>query len=152
MTSSGSTARVGKPHQKLPLRRVRKDALPDAFTGQSGNTDGMNRTRLSTTGDAESLDSARSVRTVATDAAVVEAALRACTPKPRNIEQESRYCGARTRRGRGMKNEPTKSARPTAATGTTVATMVGTCDRVTAVAASTHPFELTLWATTGSSQ
>ncbi len=51
----------------------------------------MNRTRLSTTVDAELLDTARSLRVGATDAALVDEALRALLVRHRSAEVDASY-------------------------------------------------------------
>jgi hypothetical protein len=51
----------------------------------------MNRTRLSTTVDAELLGSARSLRAGATDAALVDEALRALLDRHRSAEVDASY-------------------------------------------------------------
>jgi len=51
----------------------------------------MNRTRLSTTVDAELLDSARKLRSGTTDAALVDEALRALLARHRSAEVDASY-------------------------------------------------------------
>jgi hypothetical protein len=51
----------------------------------------MNRTRLSTTVDAELLDSARSVRSGITDAALIDEALGALLVRQRSAEVDASY-------------------------------------------------------------
>jgi len=51
----------------------------------------MTRTRLSTTVDAELLDGARSVRSGATDAALIDDALRALLARHRSTEVDASY-------------------------------------------------------------
>lgn len=51
----------------------------------------MNRTRLSTTVDAELLDSARNLRAGATDASLVDEALRALLARHRSAEIDASY-------------------------------------------------------------
>ncbi len=53
--------------------------------------DGMNRTRLSTTVDAELLDNARSVRSGVTDATLIDEALRALLVRHRSAEVDASY-------------------------------------------------------------
>ena len=51
----------------------------------------MNRTRLSTTVDAELLEGARSLRSGATDAALIDAALEALLVRHRSAEVDASY-------------------------------------------------------------
>src|SRR5450759_1758496 len=55
------------------------------------HTDGMNRTRLSTTVDPELLDSARRVSSGVTDAALIDEALRALLVRHRSAEVDASY-------------------------------------------------------------
>ncbi len=55
------------------------------------HTDGMNRTRLSTTVDPELLRSARSLRSGVTDAALVDEALGALLARHRSAEVDASY-------------------------------------------------------------
>jgi len=67
--------------------RARVPSLPRA----AWHTDGMNRIRLSTTVDAELLDGARSMRSGATDAALIDEALRALLARHRSAEVDASY-------------------------------------------------------------
>ena len=55
------------------------------------HTDGMNRARLSTTVDAELLNGARGLRSGATDAALIDEALRALLARHRSAEVDASY-------------------------------------------------------------
>lgn len=55
------------------------------------HTYGMNRTRLSTTVDAELLETARGLRLHATDAAMIDEALRALLARRRAAEIDASY-------------------------------------------------------------
>lgn len=57
----------------------------------SWHTDGMNRTRLSTTVDAELLEGARRVRSGVTDAALIDEALAALLARHRAAEVDASY-------------------------------------------------------------
>jgi len=55
------------------------------------HTNGMNRARLSTTVDAELLNGARGLRSGATDAALIDEALRALLARHRSAEVDASY-------------------------------------------------------------
>jgi hypothetical protein len=58
---------------------------------EAWHTDGMNRTRLSTTVDAELLEGARRVRSGVTDAALIDEALTALLARHRAAEVDASY-------------------------------------------------------------
>ncbi len=75
----------------LPIRVQLLRRGPARTSHEEWHTDGMNRTRLSTTVDAELLDGARSMRSGATDAALIDEALRALLARHRSAEVDASY-------------------------------------------------------------
>lgn len=84
--STGKTQPPGGSRQstRQTCRAVRR-------SGPQWHSDGMSRTRLSTTVDAELLDGARGIRSGSTDAALIDEALRALLARHRSAEVDASY-------------------------------------------------------------
>ena len=86
--TSKTARRAGSTTNKIRIS-LRENAYARPL--QVWHTCGMNRTRLSTTVDANLLDSARSLGLGSTDAALVDAALRALLVRYRSAEVDASY-------------------------------------------------------------
>ncbi len=87
---SGLSAHVYSQSSRLIASITTRVAIAHVRARQ-WHTDGMNRTRLSTTVDAALLDTARSLRSGLTDAALVDEALAALLVRYRAAEVDASY-------------------------------------------------------------